>query len=243
MLGRKTDTGGEGVQLGMVITPMLDMAFQLLAFFVMVYNPQPQESRVDAGLLPAVKEKEKEKETPPPPKVGNKEKKGDEDPPEKKDEEPKIDKKPEDKPPEEKELNKDLRVIVKAVSKADGRPDPKDPKFKFEDKDIGFYDGQPKEIYLHKPGVAEREKNPVWFAGQTDKKEEKEELIVFGKGGMDRLRSQLKEIRDGLQGDEVTVNIDADPNLKYEYFIRIYDLCRSVKPKFKVMFHAPQKVP
>jgi biopolymer transport protein ExbD len=33
------------------ITPMLDMAFQLLAFFVFTYNPQPAETRFTIGLV------------------------------------------------------------------------------------------------------------------------------------------------------------------------------------------------
>jgi biopolymer transport protein ExbD len=35
-----------GVQLGLIITPMLDLAFQLLAFFILTYRPPPMESRL-----------------------------------------------------------------------------------------------------------------------------------------------------------------------------------------------------
>jgi biopolymer transport protein ExbD len=44
--------GGEGVNLGIIITPMLDMAFQLLAFFVMTYHPHALEGQIDGKLLP-----------------------------------------------------------------------------------------------------------------------------------------------------------------------------------------------
>lgn len=44
--------GGEGVNLGIIITPMLDMAFQLLAFFVMTYHPHAAEGHIDGKLLP-----------------------------------------------------------------------------------------------------------------------------------------------------------------------------------------------
>jgi biopolymer transport protein ExbD len=42
----------EGVNLGLIITPMLDMAFQLLAFFVMTYHPHATEGHIDGKLLP-----------------------------------------------------------------------------------------------------------------------------------------------------------------------------------------------
>jgi biopolymer transport protein ExbD len=41
-----------GVNLGLVITPMLDMSFQLLAFFVMIYHPSALEAHIDGRLLP-----------------------------------------------------------------------------------------------------------------------------------------------------------------------------------------------
>src|SRR5436309_576631 len=120
MLGKKRDTAGEGVQLSLVITPMLDTAFQLMAFFVMVYNPAPTETHLDGKLLPALKKKEETATASP--KVGNKDKKDEE--PEKKDEEPKIDKMPEDKEPDEKELKTNLRILIKAVGQAEGLKKP-----------------------------------------------------------------------------------------------------------------------
>jgi biopolymer transport protein ExbD len=41
-----------GVQLGLIITPMLDMSFQLLAFFIMTYHPSALEGHIDGNLLP-----------------------------------------------------------------------------------------------------------------------------------------------------------------------------------------------
>jgi biopolymer transport protein ExbD len=46
---------GDGVNLGIIITPMLDMAFQLLAFFVMTYHPHALEGHIDGKLLPPAK--------------------------------------------------------------------------------------------------------------------------------------------------------------------------------------------
>src|SRR4051812_18317861 len=53
MLRRKKYTAEGGVDLGIIITPMLDMAFQLLAFFIMTYHPSPSEAAVDGTLLQA----------------------------------------------------------------------------------------------------------------------------------------------------------------------------------------------
>jgi biopolymer transport protein ExbD len=41
-----------GVNLGLIVTPMLDMSFQLLAFFIMVYHPSALERHIDGNLLP-----------------------------------------------------------------------------------------------------------------------------------------------------------------------------------------------
>ena len=38
------------VEPDLPITPMLDMSFQLLAFFITTYNPTPTEGHLDVGL-------------------------------------------------------------------------------------------------------------------------------------------------------------------------------------------------
>ena len=43
-----------GVDLAIIITPMLDMAFQLLAFFIMTYHPPLREAAVDGTLMPSL---------------------------------------------------------------------------------------------------------------------------------------------------------------------------------------------
>ena len=58
--------GGGGVALGLIITPMLDMAFQLLAFFVMTYHPSALEGHIDGKLLPPEKIATKGKKAPDP---------------------------------------------------------------------------------------------------------------------------------------------------------------------------------
>jgi biopolymer transport protein ExbD len=54
MLKRKKKVEG-GVNLGIIITPMLDMAFQLMAFFIMTYHPSALEGHFDIKLLPPSK--------------------------------------------------------------------------------------------------------------------------------------------------------------------------------------------
>lgn len=44
--------GPPGVQLGLIITPMLDMAFQILAFFIMTYHPSALEAHIPGNLAP-----------------------------------------------------------------------------------------------------------------------------------------------------------------------------------------------
>jgi biopolymer transport protein ExbD len=48
----KVDHGGGGVNLGLIITPMLDMAFQILSFFIMTYNPSALEGHIPGSLVP-----------------------------------------------------------------------------------------------------------------------------------------------------------------------------------------------
>jgi biopolymer transport protein ExbD len=59
---KKKDTGEMGVNLGIIITPMLDMAFQVLAFFIMTYHPSALEGHFDVKMLPPEKVASKGKE-------------------------------------------------------------------------------------------------------------------------------------------------------------------------------------
>jgi biopolymer transport protein ExbD len=54
MRHKRSHGGGDavGVQLGLIITPMLDMAFQILAFFIMTYHPSALEAHVPGSLVP-----------------------------------------------------------------------------------------------------------------------------------------------------------------------------------------------
>jgi biopolymer transport protein ExbD len=41
-----------GVQLSLIITPMLDMSFQILAFFIMTYHPAALEGHIPGSMTP-----------------------------------------------------------------------------------------------------------------------------------------------------------------------------------------------
>ncbi len=48
----KHPEGSAGVQLSLIITPMLDMSFQILAFFIMTYHPSALEGHIPGSLVP-----------------------------------------------------------------------------------------------------------------------------------------------------------------------------------------------
>src|SRR5437764_2126002 len=49
---RHPESEGGGVALGMIITPMLDMSFQILSFFIMTYHPSALEGHIAGSLAP-----------------------------------------------------------------------------------------------------------------------------------------------------------------------------------------------
>jgi biopolymer transport protein ExbD len=52
------------MEIEVPVTPMLDMAFQLLTFFILTYKPAPTEGQFSMNLLPAQKATEIKKEEP-----------------------------------------------------------------------------------------------------------------------------------------------------------------------------------
>ena len=49
---RREREGAPGVQLGLIVTPMLDMSFQILAFFIATYQPPLMERHIPGSLVP-----------------------------------------------------------------------------------------------------------------------------------------------------------------------------------------------
>jgi biopolymer transport protein ExbD len=68
---RRRRQGTDFVEPDLPITPMLDMSFQLLAFFIMSFKPMPTEGQISVNLPPAPKKEgggvalEVEKKEPP----------------------------------------------------------------------------------------------------------------------------------------------------------------------------------
>jgi len=177
--GRRHVEEGEGVALGMVITPMLDMSFQLMAFFIMTYHPSALEAHIDGKLLPPAKVASVGPASP---------KKDEKDPPPAQDEDP-------------EKAKMTIRVIVKAVAK--GKTEGKKGE------------GEPSQIQLKRP-----EKTEAETISDTDTP-----LDV----GLKRLKEELMKIRKGADGDRTNVTIDADPDLKYGYFIQVQDTCKAAR--------------
>src|SRR5947208_10641882 len=49
---RHKTQGSPGMNLSAIITPMLDMSFQILAFFIMTYHPSALEGHIPGSLTP-----------------------------------------------------------------------------------------------------------------------------------------------------------------------------------------------
>lgn len=173
-MSRKKQVGGsEGVMLGLIITPMLDMSFQMLAFFIMVYHPSALEGHIEGKLLPpakfAVKSDKKEMVADPLPSVDN--------------------------PPD---LSTYVTVKINSV-----------PKGKDEGKRL---DGMPRTIQFARPGVPDL----------TTLVDSDGEL----KDGLKKLTDELKKILAEPGNTANSVKLEAEPDLKHEYMMQVYDACR-----------------
>lgn len=175
MAHRKQHVEPEGVNLGTVITPMLDMSFQILAFFIMTYHPSAMEAHIDGKLLPPAKVAYAGPANP------------------KKDSDPSVDSEPDPK--------QTARVIVRAVGVGQ--------------REGTSGEGVPNKIQLKIPDVAEPE--TITEAGMDLK------------AGLKKLKDRLTELRKGPNGQQLNITIDADPHLKYGYFIQIQDTCKAAK--------------
>jgi biopolymer transport protein ExbD len=161
-----------GVNLSIIITPMLDMAFQLLAFFIMTYHPSALEGHIDGNLLPPSKIAIKGP-TPTP------------------DNAPPVDIEPD---------TKDVIVVqVKAVKR--GQTEGKKGE------------GEPSQILL---------KRPEDGANATIIVDSDQDLET----GLKNLHDALKTIQ-GKGTAKANINIEADSDLKHQYFIRVYDVCKA----------------
>ncbi len=68
---QKADGSAPGVQLGLIVTPMLDMAFQILSFFIATYHPSAMEGHIPGSLVPPENPAMKSKDPNPIPQIEN----------------------------------------------------------------------------------------------------------------------------------------------------------------------------
>jgi biopolymer transport protein ExbD len=166
MQKRKHDAGPGGVNLGLIITPMLDMSFQILSFFIMTYHPSALEGHIPGSLLP-------------PETVLNKSEK----PP------PKMDIIPESVP--EDALLPELQeaMTVKITSSPKGTPDGLVLKSKIEDRLV-------------------LDSSVTWEKMKQD------------------LEAELRRIQKDAGAEKVNIKIGADGDLRQEYVLQVYDVCK-----------------
>jgi len=162
---RMSATSGGGVNLGVIITPFLDMAFQLLAFFIMTYNPSAFEGHIQGSLAP----------------------KGDNI----------IVEWPEGDEPNGPKLEATTFIIVHSVQpgQIEGRK----------------HDGEPSRILMKRmeDGAA------ITIADAETSFDE----------GLAKLERELRTAAKAGAGGKV--HIESDGNLKHQYLMRVYDVCRS----------------
>ncbi len=215
MKWRMRTAAGEGVNLGIVITPMLDMSFQLLAFFIMTYHPSALEAHIDGKLLP-------------PPTIALASGPGT--PPPKKDNPLPVDQKPDDEEIVRVSIRKDY---------AQGNEGPNQPfDLLVELKKQGVAITPQPVLRVPYPNAAD------FRDSQDPSAEEQNELkkppaqrdparvprlralhAAFLKG-LDGLRAELVKTRKELAADRRTVIVDPAPNILYGYFIAVQDACK-----------------
>ncbi|MFO0964163.1 MAG: biopolymer transporter ExbD [Gemmataceae bacterium] len=215
MSKRNTDSGG-GVNLGLIVTPMLDMSFQLLAFFIMVYSPNADEEFIGADLTrskaSAVSKddvatigKKKDKS---PPLPGT------------------------DRPPE---LEDQITILLSRHDpRLKGGAPPFDPEAKKGES------LRPRYIQIRTPasvldkGEGKGSTNVIELGEKADTELEKDALADLEK----RLQAYFKETHEGEDlkkdakgkdkegGVKTKVRIEADPLVQFNYVIQVYAMCR-----------------
>jgi biopolymer transport protein ExbD len=221
----------EGVNLALFITPMLDMAFQLMAFFLVTFHPI-REGSIRGELLP-------------PTEVAGKGA-GPADP-----ERQKINAEP--KP-------SDIwAVVLKAMDRNElGKLDPKEVEKLVTEKDKldwakrgeaglpEWYKGRPKEIYIRAPGAPLTDKawsweylsSPAPWPDPNLKPKAGEDPDPKTRAGLEKLTLELEKIKKDLGGVKAHIELEGDSEISYGYIIRVHDLCKTAGFK-QVEFRGP----
>jgi biopolymer transport protein ExbD len=197
---RNTDPG-LGVNLSLIITPMLDMAFQLMAFFIMTFQPMSEEKNIVGKLLPPQREEQvKKKEVP---MKGTK--KLDKDAPL-----PDPDKKKDEKKGEEE---KDRELDTK------DDPIPKDVVRVIVETAVNINAGDASKS--SDPGAIKL-KFPEDAAPRT--------LSAVGDfaAGLNKLKTELDNWPGKANGK---LQVEVHPDVRYLYFIQVQDVCRAARYK------------
>jgi biopolymer transport protein ExbD len=188
--------GAAPINLGLIITPMLDMSFQLLAFFIMTYHPSALEGHIPGSLVPP----------------DNIMKKGPKDPNVPAPVEDPLSVKEEDLDPALKES-----MIVRLKSIAKGQ------EFSH------LLEGRIDRISI-RPPVEENDKviaevRVSGTLGFTDEALDKEYRREVRKA-MDTLDTKLKELAKQGVVKKAHIKLEADNDMRQEYFMMAYDTCK-----------------
>jgi biopolymer transport protein ExbD len=188
----------DGVNLGIIITPMLDMAFQILAFFIMTYHPSNLEGHIDGQLLPPLKKAAVKG-------VPNKDK----------------EKEPEDDAPldpKDAEKFKDTVIVyIKAV-----QPPKANEKLPGQ-----LREGEPLQIVIKKNEETEviADIDPNGVAIREINGERRRVLVDFEENALKKLATKLEGLKKGSVAQAI-VSLEIDPNLRHGPFVRVWDTCR-----------------
>ena len=211
---------GGGVNLALMITPMLDMAFQLLAFFIMTYHTPIMEGFIQGRFLPPRTEKAKDKDKgktnvadpkqPAPPVV-------DEDPP----------------------LSDTLLVVIRALSEKD----------EANERPLRNGEPRWVEIRLLEDTIIKNgdrsffinwKKNPGDKLTEAENQERERMVAKYAMSLVKEVDRELKEILKKPGNKATDVRLEADPGLKHRYWMEIYDTCKLAGYQ-NIHFIAPAK--
>ncbi len=215
-MGATPDHENKEVNLGIIITPMLDMAFQLLAFFVMTYHPSALEGHIMGELLPPETEdyvdKKKEKQGAgalTTRKAAEEELSGDDD-----------------------IIKVSDEIKLRVIAHQEGTPSQH------------MKPGMPYQIKLKTPAASGYETVCDFTDPEIDPNKSNDSKYVaqkvdqYIKRGLVDLLERMVVLRKEVGEAKANVKLHPDGNLKHYYFVSIYDSCKKSGFK-KVNFVAP----
>jgi hypothetical protein len=209
-----------GVNLGIIITPMLDMAFQVLAFFIMTYHPSALEGYFDIKMLPPEKVAAKgDKDTSKDPGIT--------DPP---------------------ELTDVLTVYVKSVgrgqsegTRSEGDPSRIELKRPEDSNPEMMSDMNTEVVRKLTPDLKDFLDDVPMEPKRKEALKEKYNMALFQEG-LDKLSAELKKFLEDPSHIKANIKIAPDPELKHKYTMALYDACKGTReaPLFQnIQFVAP----